>query len=275
MSSRFLRGEEQRSRESKCLVLRCIAKGPPWRQSCFIQSHLLSGPQLGRRNLGSVVKRVVNARGTRSRGEAEENESETCGVRRVREVAAGIKHKTVYIRWRRGPLKGHRAVGWPRRPVSSGAGWSSRLLSRPILPPSRCSHLYLSLSFSSPFLSATSFPFSPFCFYSCPSYFPFGGVPYSPRSGAPDGFRLRVNLLRRLAKPWIPRSDANLCFNWNRKSSVKARTTGRPNVINRSKRFRSTSLPNRRVRREKYMRDVRSSLFAFRCAYIHQREKNE
>lgn len=172
-------------------------------------------------------RETCSREGTRLRGEAEENESETCGARRVREVAAGIKHKTVYIRWRRGPLKGHRAVGWPRCPVSSGAGWSSRSFPRPILSLSLASSLFLSLSLLSPFLGATSFPFSPFCFYSCPSYFPFGGVPYSPRSGAPDGFRLRVNLLRRLAKPWIPRSDANLCFNWNRKSSVKARTTGR------------------------------------------------
>lgn len=88
MSFRSLRGEEQRSRESKCLVLRCIAKGPPWRQSCFIQSHLLSGPQLGRRgDLGSSMERV-GARDARLRGEGEAEER-TRVKRAARETCPG------------------------------------------------------------------------------------------------------------------------------------------------------------------------------------------
>lgn len=95
-------------------------------------------------------------RGTRLRGKAEENESETCGAQRVREAAAGIKHKTVYVRWRKGPLKGHRAVGWPRGSVSNGAGSSSRLLHRPILsPPPLPLSLFLILSRSNLLSSLT------------------------------------------------------------------------------------------------------------------------
>lgn len=72
----------------------------------------------------------------------------------------------------------------------------------------------------------------------------FPSTAYRTRHGAAcsTSFDFAFNLLHRLAKPWIPRSDANLCFNWNRKSSVKARTTGWPNVINRSKHFRSSLL---------------------------------
>lgn len=164
-------------------------------------------------------------RHTRLYDEAEENESEMCGARRVREVAAGIKHKTVYIRWRRGPLKGPPShwIALALCPVSGEAGWSSLASSSPL-----ASLLPLTQTYSLPARHLLSV-LTVLLLYSCPSYFPFDGAPrYSPRSSASStSFDFAFNLLHRLAKSWIPRSDANLCFNWNRKSSVKARTTGR------------------------------------------------
>lgn len=68
-------------REATCLVLRRLARAaPPWSQSCFIRSHLLSGPYSpaviseARGNVFARERRVYEAR------VAEENESETWGV---------------------------------------------------------------------------------------------------------------------------------------------------------------------------------------------------
>lgn len=99
LRNEFFQGEKKESSAARAyFVLRCIANdGPPMESILFhTESPAFRAVALDPRSRNRR-KTCSRERHTRLHDEVEENESEMYGERRVREVAAGIKHKTVYI----------------------------------------------------------------------------------------------------------------------------------------------------------------------------------